>query len=129
MPWGPFRFYAHHLGDYMRRWFFTHPWGAIRIHNIQRADFDPDMHDHPWNFGSFVLWGWYIEELPGPTLRTRSMFSFAYHRAEGRHRIVSVSPSLYTLVFTGPKIRDWGFHTPHGFVPWKSYVFGRDGFI
>lgn len=52
---------VHHLGDYMRRWILRTPWGTLRIHNILRSDLDRDLHDHPFDFTSFLMKGGYYE--------------------------------------------------------------------
>jgi hypothetical protein len=31
-----------------------------------------------------------------------------------------------TLFITGPKVRDWGFHCPNGWVHWRDFV-ANDG--
>jgi hypothetical protein len=132
---GAFRFYRHDIGDYMRRWILVHPWGLIRLHNIRRPDADPDMHDHPFNFLSIILSGGYTEEHPdaaelGPLTTTyRAFWAFWHFKwwynwrlASDPHRIIHVLPHTWTLVFTGPKVRIWGFWTKDGFVPWREYV-------
>lgn len=43
-------------------------------------------------------------------------------RAEEVHRIVAVEPNTWTLVLFGPKVRSWGFLTPEGWVPWRTYL-------
>ena len=65
---------------YMRRWWLLPKWclrfdpkcGAlmpkpwmpfsIRLHHIMRPDADRHLHDHPFNFRSVVLAGWYVEQ-------------------------------------------------------------------
>lgn len=60
------------------------------------------------------------------------------HKARDAHKI-RLMPTIvdggmtrrssWSLVFTGPKKRDWGFWTPSGWMPWKSYMdmkFGKD---
>lgn len=53
--------YAHHLGDYMHRWILRTPWGTLRLHHILRSDDDRHLHDHPFDFTSFLLTGGYLE--------------------------------------------------------------------
>lgn len=57
---------TYHLGDYMGRWLFETPWGSLRLHHILRSDKGRDMHDHPMDFTTFILWGSYIEVTPIP---------------------------------------------------------------
>jgi hypothetical protein len=56
-----FAFFASHIGDYMHRWIFKHPWGTVRLHHILRSDDDRHLHDHPFNFVSLLLTGGYTE--------------------------------------------------------------------
>lgn len=37
-------------------------WGDLYIHKIARSDDDPDPHNHPWDFRTFVLKGGYTDE-------------------------------------------------------------------
>lgn len=34
--------------------------------------------------------------------------------------------TAWTLVFTGPKRREWGFHTICGFIPWMTYTKAKE---
>lgn len=112
------------LGDdiYIDRWYVIQtPWFGIMFHRIFRPDNQRDLHDHPWSFLSFIVRGSYIEDTPdGPKFRCL----FNYKRAEDAHSIRQVSRSpIWTLVFTGPKRRKWGFWVDGGtrWVHWKEY--------
>lgn len=106
------------------------PWFAVRVHHILRSDGDRDLHDHPWSFVSIVLRGGYDELTPmtwrGDELivvatRTITAPAVIYHRAEDLHRLELDRPA-WTLVFTGPRRRHWGFQTRHGWVSWRTYL-------
>jgi hypothetical protein len=111
---------------YMRRFgLFETRWLSARVHHIATADWDRDMHDHPWNFVSVVLAGGYTEDRPpcrhkpqwidGDELRTasrRSAPSVAFRRATDRHVISSVDPETWTLFIYGPILQWWGFLHP-----------------
>lgn len=95
------------------------PWFAICIHWLNSPDPDIYLHDHPVSFLSIVLRGEYYEERPDGW----------WHRA-GRirlipalhlHAIRCVAPGTLTLCLMGPKVREWGFHTPDGWICWKEY--------
>jgi hypothetical protein len=125
----------------MRRWIFQTPFGTVRLHNILRADIDRDLHDHPFDFVSIILRGGYseISKASGFAITGNMEFGAGIPRflpAKVRtyrpgntnrkacldiHRIVEVLPNTWTLVFTGPRLRTWGFHTDQGFVPWREY--------
>lgn len=98
------------------------------LHWIVRPDPNGAFHDHPWDFQSVVVSGGYREErressdndapwlvdLHGPTrgLIVRS--------ASDLHRIVEVLGATWTLVTTGPRVREWGF-VPAGTTQWFPY--------
>ena len=115
---------------YMKRWMFWCPWFGVRIHKICRSDAGRDFHDHPWDFVSIGLWGSYTEWVPGsPPQGGSPFFQWPYRytapfinkkSAEALHRLELQAP-VWTLVFTGPKRRTWGFQTPTGWVHWRDY--------
>lgn len=131
LRFGPFKLYDHHIGDpenpYMLRWLFHHPFGTVRLHKITQADADPDLHDHPWDFVSFILRGGYTEDIGGPWEQHYGPGAISLKRASDAHRITSVDGPTWTLVFTGQRIRKWGFWTPEGWVAWDAYDRGVKG--
>jgi hypothetical protein len=138
-----FAVYRHHLSEggdpYMLRYILQTPWGTLRLHNIRRSDRDRHLHDHPWDFTSFLLTGGYTEELPGsrrvrislahggvawkdePNRRVWPWLSVVRHAASDLHKLHLTAP-VWTLVWTGPRIRDWGFQTEDGWVCWRTYL-------
>ncbi len=153
LPQGPppnaqrWALYAHHLGAYMRRWILRTPWGTLRLHRILRSDDDRHLHDHPFDFTSFLLTGGYIEETLGEepgevhlsnfseplrdeiaaerlkrrrTLKAWPMFSIVRKRAEDSHRLILERP-IWTFVISGPKRRSWGFITEKGWIHHGEY--------
>jgi len=116
---------------YLRRLHLVQtPWFAIMLHWIVRPDPQPDMHDHPVSFVSLLVRGWYVEHRPDENDYFADLGWEEPHvvrrlnvkRATDRHRIVEVSPGgALTLVFAGPVVRSWGFHTPRGWVSWREY--------
>lgn len=105
------------------------PWFGVMFHRIFRPDRQRDLHDHPWNFLSIVLRGWYVEEVPvkntiSPFTDSRMVSWLNFKRAEDRHSITVVGRSpVWTLVFTGRKRRTWGFWVDGGsrWVRWTEY--------
>lgn len=101
----------------------------LRVHDIHRHDRDEHEHNHPFDFWSFVLRGWYVELLRTPsylgTIPARIMngyrrimrgrFSLARRFRHSYHRIVATSDNLRTLVLvrwpaiSPPSLRGWGF--------------------
>jgi hypothetical protein len=106
------------------------PWWAICVHWIIKPDPEPWLHDHPVSFFSLVLKGWYTEKRVvdkfytgfTPTFRSINHTNRITGSDWDRHSIVQVAPEgAVTLCFMGPKTREWGFHTPDGWVMWKDY--------
>lgn len=130
---------------YMLRWFLIprNGWLNIYLHKFMRDDDDRAMHDHPWWFVSVMLRGCYREdryvELRGngfvsPYIDSsvRRWLSIAIRRATDRHRVTLRKDTsgrpvpCWTLVVTGPRVREWGFWCPQGFVHWKDFVASDD---
>lgn len=96
------------------------PWFAICVHWLNTADPEQFLHDHPVSFLSIILRGAYSEWRGAPMeMRLHRWFNFV--RATDRHTIRYVMPNTVTLAFMGPKVREWGYHTPDGWVMWKQY--------
>lgn len=116
---------------YLRRWYISMK-GKTRIfiHHILRSDSDRHLHDHPWDFKSFILWGGYTEELPMSMMewlgeldciRKVRPLTLVNNKAEHTHRVVLDKPA-WTMVFAKRARREWGFHTEEGWVPWYIYL-------
>jgi hypothetical protein len=89
--------------------------GSVRLHHWYSDDDDRALHDHPWNFLTVVLWGDYVDvSYDGET------WVYDYlHRGSIRHRRADWAHTVrtdgaLTLVFTGPKIRQFGFWARDG---------------
>lgn len=129
---------------YMRRWVLEARWFTVRLHHILREDYDQaTFHDHPWSFVSVLLWGGYAEQQPGgPELLRAAIGRFldsqvrwghrlvAFRSAETLHRITWVPEGgAWTLVFTGPKRRVWGFVDERAWVDWRTWVKAKHGSV
>lgn len=118
LPDGP-RFEERLENLYLRRLHLVKtPRFAVMLHWILLPDYQRHLHDHPVAFLSIVLRGGYDEARPR---RVRRIRWFNLMRATDCHRIYSVRPGTLTLVFAGPKVREWGFHTEDGWVGWRDY--------
>jgi hypothetical protein len=105
--------------EYIRRLHLIKcPWFAVCLHWLLKPDPEPYLHDHPVSFLSLILRGWYGEYGPDAPHLNRW---FRWYRATDRHSIVEVAPGTVTLCFMGPRVREWGYHTPSGWVHWKQY--------
>lgn len=123
---------------YLRKLYLVRtPLFQVALHWILRPDPGRDLHDHPRSFVSVLLRGGYLEERPvaadvnpargpAPTQRLtadwRVALSAAYRRAPDAHRIRAVLPGTLSLVLWGRKRREWGFHTPIGWIHWHTYT-------
>lgn len=117
-----------HIGEYMHRWWLVpEAWRlprAARVHHIKREDLDPFLHDHPWDWRTIVLDGWYDEEDVEGVVRRREVGTTRDATAETLHRIVAVSPGgVWTLFITGRRRNRWGFMVgdPARKVYWRDY--------
>lgn len=119
--------------------------GGIFIHKMSAPDPGPHLHNHPWWFGSLILWGGYYEQRTtedeilsqGVIPRTGSLYSVRQVRnwlswksfpLNECHRIENLKRNTsWSLVVHGPTKRGWGFFLPNGstgssyWVPWRVY--------
>jgi hypothetical protein len=101
------------------------PWFAICLHWLNKPDPEPYLHDHPVSFLSLILRGGYTEKRQVASgdeeLRIHRYYNYVPGTINDRHTIVYVEPNTVTLVFMGPKTREWGFHSRHRWIYWKDY--------
>ena len=114
---------------YLRRWWVI-PRNAgcnVYLHEILRSDDDRALHDHPWPNTSMLLDGRYVEHTPeGSALREPGWIGS--RPAEAAHRLeILPGERAVSLFITGPKVREWGFHCPKGWVRWQDFTGGVNG--
>lgn len=95
---------------------------SICLHNFHRGDEDPDPHDHPFSFISFLLIGSYREYAEDNTYILRKRFSIAYRPATHRHRVQPTTDRCWTLCIKRKALREWGFWHHGTFIFWKDYL-------
>lgn len=112
----------------------------IYLHKFMRSDDDRALHDHPWPFMSLVLKGGYWEHREGKLVTAkswRSPGSIAFRKPDTLHRVEleqdygrwrfdpdgGYEKPCWTLFFTGPKVREWGFRCepPIGWRHWEEF--------
>ena len=122
---------------YLYRWTLL-KWGdyGVYLHHFVGDDWSLDLHDHPKRFISIGLKGAYEEETPcqsehceTPMVHTRrSVWRAPWVRsfaAIHRHRLSMIGGGdCLTLVIVLKAVREWGFWTRLGFIPWRKYVAG-----
>lgn len=123
---------------YLHRWFLIPPNRRLNcyLHHFIGSDQPSVLHDHPWWFLSVCLHGGYLEISRNRTRRRRAG-TIALRGAHHRHRIELLRDAngaerhCWTLLLTGPHLRQWGFWCsspagePDRFVPWQQ--FGSSG--
>jgi hypothetical protein len=125
---------------YLLRWWIIprNRWFNIYLHQIRRSDDDRALHDHPWWNISIVLKGGYEEVTPcflegckGTDTRWRGPGSVIFRRATAAHRLVipardGAQRFCWSLFITGRRVREWGFHCPHGWRDWRVFTAPAD---
>lgn len=126
-----------HLDGYMHRWWLLPGAAAreqapkwlrwcpisIRIHHILTPDSGRHLHDHPFDFRTVVLRGWYVEQDVMGNLRLYEQGDSYGSRAERFHRITAVSPGGAWTMFICLGYRGtWGFLVGGRKVPYKTYL-------
>lgn len=125
---------------YLLRWHLIprNRWFGIYLHKFLRDDDDRALHDHPKANISLIISGSYYEQmftatpqegkpLPETTLKLRKRFRLYPRRASTAHRVIlpkiaGESIPCWSLFFTGPMIRSWGFWCPQGqWLHWKKF--------
>jgi hypothetical protein len=118
---------------YLLRWHVIprNRYANLYLHRFMHSDDDRALHDHPWISVSFIVEGSYTEHsiCAGGVRKAavRTAGALKARRAKSAHRVELHDGPCWTLFFTGPRIRQWGFHCPHGWRHWKAYVAIQDG--
>lgn len=110
--------------NYLRRWwvFPRNRECNVYLHAINESDDARAMHDHPWDNRSFLLFGRYLEHTPDGVFE-RKAGDVVERKAKDMHRLeVFEGEPAISLFMTGPRIRQWGFDCPNGWVPWDQYT-------
>lgn len=129
---------------YIERWHIFRKWKIkvlenVYLHRILRSDDDRALHDHPWWNVSVVLQGGYYEVMPAvPDLyiygwrntikKWRGIGSIVFRSSKAIHRLelpAHAPRETWTLFITGPKVKEWGFFCPRGWI--HHTFFGEKG--
>lgn len=120
---------------YLLRWFLIprNPLFNVYVHKFLRSDDDRALHDHPWLFNcSWLLRGFYLEHTPaGEDVLVDSDWKFRWGPAPHRvelfdSNVKGICKPCWTLFITGPRVRQWGFYCPQGWVHWKKFTAAED---
>lgn len=122
---------------YMRRWWLFNRYDleagprwrwlpSIRVHHIMEPDHDRHLHDHPWNARTFILDGWYLEEMPSGRVFMRHEGHTGRLLFDQYHRIEAVSPGgVWTLFMTWKYRGTWGFLVDGKKIAYHKYLNGE----
>lgn len=116
---------------------------GVYLHRIDREDLDRHLHNHPANFGSWVICGGTREDvltLDGAKGAWHRTLEYYYHPRSNFHRITYLpGRRAWTLFFmgkplwmvhpdTGEQVHRWGFNVDGKFVDWVTYrkEYGRE---
>lgn len=117
------------IGDhYLLRWWVIprNQLYNLYLHDIRKSDDDRAMHDHPWENTSLLLSGGYIEHTPEGVFE-RKVGDIVHRKPTDLHRLeVIPGQRAISLFATGPKVRDWGFQCPKGWVSWQDFTSPTD---
>jgi hypothetical protein len=98
----------------------------IFLHKFHKSDPD-DLHDHPWNYMTFIVKGGYWEYTPEGKF-WRGAGHFRRCTAESYHRI-ELEPGVecWTIFMPGKQRRDWGFDMEGHWIQHEEYLEARRG--
>lgn len=100
----------------------------VHLHQFQRSDDDRALHDHPRASVSIILAGLGYYEHTTAGRRWRPSRSVICRRAKHAYRIELFGRQpVWTLLMTGPKVREWGLHRPQGWRHWRLCTKARSG--
>lgn len=109
--------------NYLHRWYVIprNRFFNIYLHKFMSDDDDRALHDHPWWSLSILLKG-EIKEHQFNRVRLIPRFLPVVRSAKFSHRLELVQGPVWTLFITGPRIRQWGFHCPKGWIHWSKFT-------
>ncbi|MBT2326094.1 hypothetical protein J7E62_27575 [Variovorax paradoxus] len=122
---------------YLLRWWVIprNPVFNVYLHCFLRSDDDRALHTHPWLFNlSWLLLNRYREWLSDDTSVVRSAGDVKFRWGPAPHRVELFRAvtrrgepiPCWTLFITGPRVRQWGFLCPKGFIHWKRFTAADD---
>ena len=112
---------------------FKCKWFTIKIHKALMSD-PADLHDHPWDYISLILWGGYYEateevypmydpfeckqcNVALPTQKWYGPLSLLIRKGNIPHKLILPKDSFsISLIITSSKWRDWGFKKDNMFA-------------
>jgi len=84
------------------------PWFNIYLHQLYAPNWHPECHDHPWGFIAILIRRGYLERVGDKNYR-RKVGSVLFRPATFTHNVITPYGTSWSIIFTTPKSRDWGF--------------------
>ena len=111
---------------YLVRWFVDLRLFSIRVHHFIGSDDSRALHDHGWGFVTVILKGWYDDVGETKTERMKPGM-IRYRPATHKHTVQVGEEGAWTIIFTGPRIRNWGYWVEGKFRKVNKYykMFGH----
>lgn len=100
---------------YAYRWTLNLWLFAVRVHQWITTEDSRNLHDHPWNFITLVVKGGYTDvshradTIPHTHYDKLEFLSLRYRKADHRHYVMVNEGGCWTVLLTGPVIRNWGY--------------------
>jgi hypothetical protein len=110
--------------NYLRRWWVIprNPFCNVYLHDILGSDDGRALHDHPFTNTSFLIYGCYFEHTPEGMV-VRSAGDVVSREASDSHRLeVIPGKRAISLFMTGPRVRQWGFDCPGGWINHERFA-------
>lgn len=113
------------IGEQFTRYqLFKSRWLNVYLHELYAPAWHPECHDHPWSFLAILLWRGYLERT-GVTDKRKWPGMFLWRPATFTHNVITPYGKSWSIIFTGPKSRDWGFkpcdRPTSPTKPWHQY--------
>lgn len=117
------------LGTRIHPWFHNLSY-RVTLHRTLRSDFADALHDHPWDWGSHLLEGGYLEHTPEGQFWREPSQGWRWRKAEDFHRLELVPErnpgQTWSLFVMGPRKKEWGFQTKLGWAAWWDFLNNRE---
>ena len=111
---------------YLTRWIILKfKWLGLYFHKFHRSDAE-DLHNHPWNFISIILWRGYNEQTfagnRGLNIKRVYPGSIIFRKSSHAHRVILIGGKpAYTLVIRFNDSRNWGFFRKGRYIHFLEY--------
>lgn len=105
-------------------------WFNVYLHRLYAPNWHPECHDHPWGFVAVLLWRGYLERMAHGdrvTDHRRWPGMVLFRPATLAHNVITPYGVSWSIIFTTPKKRDWGFRpcdrpVTHPITLYRDYI-------